>query len=247
MFYELYFRSQVIRFVLLFAGRTGSTYLITLLNSHPEIHAYGESLDEFKAGEANSQLSRASELLTPPFIGRYKAQGFKTKLVDILDPAGFARLLQKKRCLIIYMRRHNHIKAVVSRLNAKRLWQATGEWNLFDETNRLPPFTIDLTEFDELLEHREKVDKELGIYIRELQLPTLSLSYEELISDEEAVINRIFSFLHATPRPLQGATLKNTDDDLTKVVLNYDELRSQYIGTHFEAMFDEVLVPLKNQ
>jgi LPS sulfotransferase NodH len=242
---KFYVRPQVIRFVLLFGGRTGSTYLTTSLNSHPEICAHGESLDEFKPGQADLQLDRASQLLTPPFIGRFKVLGFKTKLVDILDPDGFVQLLQKKQSVIIHMRRRNHIKAVVSRLNAERLWRATGEWNLYDENNRLPPFSIDPVEFDELLEHREKVDIGLEKFIEELQLPTLSLSYEELISNEEAVTNRVFSFLHVAPRPLQGSTLKNTNDDLTQVVLNYDELRSNYIGTHYESMFNEILVPTK--
>ncbi len=39
--------------------------------------------------------------------------------------------------------------------------------------------------------------------------------------------------------------IKNTSDDLRKVIMNFDELRSHYIGTPFELMFDEVLVPTK--
>ena len=97
MIRKVYFRPQVLRFVLLFVGRTGSTYLITALNSHPEVVAYGESLEEFKEGESSAQLDRVRNLLTPRFVGRIKVLGFKTKRVDVLDPSSFAQLLHKNQ------------------------------------------------------------------------------------------------------------------------------------------------------
>jgi hypothetical protein len=43
--------------------------------------------------------------------------------------------------------------------------------------------------------------------------------------------------------PLESRTLKHTNDDLRQVILNFDELRSDYVGTPYECMFDEVLAP----
>ena len=240
---NFYFRHQVNRFVLLFVGRTGSTYLISLLNSHPEIYAEGENLVDFKEGDEKEQLNWTREFLTPPIIGRHAALGFKTKLVDILDPAGFAQLLQEMQCNIIHLQRKNHVKAVISRVNALRLWEKTGEWNLFDEKKRLSPFTIEPDEFDALLKHREKVDQALMAYVTNLQLPTLSLYYEDMLLDQRAFLQKICSFVGVKYRALKGKTFKNTTDNLRDVILNFDELRSQYVGTPYEPMFDEILVP----
>ena len=43
-----------------------------------------------------------------------------------------------------------------------------------------------------------------------------------------------------------GQVRKNTNDDLREAVSNFDELRSHYIGTPYEQMFDEVLVSGQN-
>ena len=86
---SIFFKSQVNPFVLLFVERAGSTYLTSLLNSHPDVLALREQFDVLKqAGKGTeAQLAWARELLTPPLIGRNRARGFKTKfdtaLVDL--------------------------------------------------------------------------------------------------------------------------------------------------------------------
>jgi hypothetical protein len=56
-------------------------------------------------------------------------------------------------------------------------------------------------------------------------------------------MDELFKFIGVRPQPLQGKTLKNTQDDLREVVLNFDSLRAHYAGTAYASMFDEVLVP----
>jgi hypothetical protein len=72
--------------------------------------------------------------------------------------------------------------------------------------------------------------------------PTLQLYYEDMLRDETAFMGRVFDFLNVTPRAVKGKTLKNTSDDLREAVPNFDVLRARYIGTRYEAMFDEVMV-----
>jgi hypothetical protein len=47
----------------------------------------------------------------------------------------------------------------------------------------------------------------------------------------------------AETRPFQASTLKATSDDLPGAIAKFDELRSRYIGTRYEQMFDEVVIP----
>jgi LPS sulfotransferase NodH len=239
-----YLRFQVRRFVVLFVERDGSTYLMSLLRSHPEIDAQNERLAMLKeAGKtAGDQMTWMREFFTPPLAGSLRALGFKTKLPDILDPAGVARLLQEHECRIIHLQRRNRVKAVVSRINARRLYEASGNWNLYSESDRLPPATIDPALFEEALNTREDQEQALADYVGGLHLPTLSLCYEDLLVSRDDALSRVFSLLGVRPHAVAGRPLKNTNDDLRSAVLNFGELRARYAGTRYEPMFDEVLV-----
>jgi hypothetical protein len=237
---QLQFRGQVRLFVLFLVGRVGSTYLTSVLNSHPEIVALGEELRDLEAQGSDAQLRWAESFLMPPLVGRHQARGFNVKLTHIVDPKQFATLLREKRCYIFHMQRRNRVKAVVSRINGQRLFDKTGMWGLFDDDNRLPPTVIDPTQFDELLKQREKVDQELADYVSHLSLPTLPLYYEDMLLDEQAFLKQVLAFLEVPFQPMHGVTLKITNDALNQAIINFDEIRAKYVGTPYETMFDEV-------
>ena len=239
----IYSRSQVTRFVLFLVARVGSTYLTSVLNSHSKVIALGEEVRDLEESGAGAQLNWTKEFLTPPVFGRNSARGFNVKLVHLVDPAAFAQMLHDNQCKIIHLDRQNRVKAVVSRLNGRRLYKKTGMWGLFEESNRPPPFEIDPQEFDDLLKHREKVDRELAAYVGSLELPTLSLLYEDMLKNEESFLSEIFTFLNVEPEPTAGSTKKITSDNLRDIVVNFDEIKSRYAGSVYEPMFDEVIIP----
>jgi len=239
-----YFRHQVTPYIILFIERDGSTYLTSLLNSHPEIEAIYErfAVLKQKGTDSTEQLEWARAFYSPPLISKTKARGFKTKLVDVLDLESFTNLLHEKQVRVIQMRRRNRVKAVISRINARRLYEATGNWNLYDKSDRMPPMLVDLAQFADFLHEREAGDDELQDYVDQLQLPVLKIVYEELLTDKTSTLAKIFSFLKIPNKAVQEKTIKNTSDDLREVVLNLDELRAHYAGTPYLEQFDEVLV-----
>lgn len=239
-----YLRNQVTPYVILFIERDGSTYLTSLLISHPDVEAIYEQFAVLKqkGAVAADQLSWARELYKIPFISKNKARGFKTKLVDVLDPGAFAALLKQNHVKVIQMRRRNRVKAVISRINARRLYETTGNWNLYDKNDRMPPMVVDHAQFDQFLKEREAADEELQAYVDGLNLPTLKIIYEELLTDKAAALKTIFDFLNIPNKAVQERTLKNTSDDLRDVVVNLDELQARYTGTPYAEMFTEVLV-----
>ncbi len=241
---SIFLRNQVTKFVILFVERAGSTYLTTLLNSHPDILSLGEQLVVLtqNGADAETQLDWTKKFLTPPIVGRNKARGFKTKHIDISDPNGFTHLVKQLDCKIILLQRQNSIKAVVSTINAQRLWEKSGYWNLLNEENRMSSFSVDPDMFDELLQTRLQLDAEIEQYASNLQLPMLSLYYEDLLRDKNLFLSQIYSFLGVKPKPAEGITKKNTKDDLREVIVNFDELRAKYTNTEFEPMFEEVLI-----
>jgi LPS sulfotransferase NodH len=239
-----YLRHQVVPYVILSIERDGSTLLTSLLVSHPDIMAQYERLDVLKIQGVGAieQLEWAKSLLTTSVIGRHSAVGFKTKLVDIEDLEGFTGLLHDKKCHIIQMKRRNSVKAVVSKINARRLYEATGKWNLYTEDDRLPVFEIDPVEFDQLLDEREQANRSLDEYVSRLQLPTLKIVYEDLLVNRDSELKRVLAFLKVKPYPVQAKTVKNSKDNLQEAIANFDELRARYADTVFYNQFDEVVI-----
>ena len=242
---RFFLRPAVTPFVILFIERDGSTYLTSLLTSHPDVEAVYErfAVMKQKGQGAAEQLAWARQFLDPPWIGRTAARGFKTKLVDVLDPEGFSTVLHVTGCHIIYMSRLNHVKAVVSRLNAQRLHESSGNWNLYREEDRLPPLVADPAEFAACLEERAQAEAELKNYVSGLHLPIQRLVYEELLGNRDGTMERVFSFLGLRNATVVSRTLKHTSDDLRQALANFDELRGRFSGTRYEPMFDEQTIP----
>jgi LPS sulfotransferase NodH len=239
-----FFRNQITSYVILFIERDGSTYLTSLLTSHPDIEAIYERFAVLNQKNVTGaeQNAWAADFFTPPLMARTKARGFKTKLIDVLDLPGFTKLLHEKNVRIIQMRRRNRVKAVISRINARRLYEATGNWNLYDKSDRMPGMEVDPEIFQAYLHEREQADDELQNYVDQLSLPKLKIVYEDLLTDKQATLQKVFAFLQVSNQSVQEKTMKHTSDDLRDVILNFDSLREQYTGTPYAAMFDEVLV-----
>ncbi len=241
----IYFRSEVQRYVLFLIGRVGSTYLMELLNSHPNIHALGEELEDLLEKGSAVQLEWVRRYFTPPLVGRYKVVGFNTKLEQVLSPDELAKLMRELKCKVINLQRRNRIKGTVSYFVGKKLSDSTGMWGLFKDENRPSAIYIDPIEFDEHLQIREQLQRDQDTYINTLGLPTLSICYEDLYINKEDVLKQIFNLFHVKPLPVKAATLKITSDDLRNSILNFDELKAKYTGSQYEKMFDEILVPSK--
>ena len=240
---NLFFSFKMTPYVILFIERDGSTYLSSLLVSHPHIDAVYErfAVMENKGASASDQIKWASQYWTKSLINKAAARGFKTKLVNVLDQESFKNLLIEKNVHIIQMLRQNRVKAVVSKINAKRLHDQSGFWNLYKETDRMPPMEIKLDVFQKLLTERENLEAELNEFTAGLPLNKIVINYEDLLSDREAVLKTIFKFLNVDYKIVESKTLKHTSDDLRDVVLNFDELKNHYANTPYENMFEEVI------
>src|SRR3954468_15206676 len=100
---------NVTRYVILFIERDGSTFLRSALRIPPEIRAEYEKLSQLRAPAvgAKEQLDWVNAFFSPPPGDAAKALGFKTKLEDVQDLDGFARLLLHQQCRVIHLRRRN--------------------------------------------------------------------------------------------------------------------------------------------
>lgn len=232
---------SIAKFVILMMGRSGSSYLTALLDSHPRILAKGEKLAGMK--KPQKQRSWTERFFSEPPPSGVTAIGFKTKVKDIADKDAFAELLREQTVRILLLRRRNVVKMTISWLNAERLFQETGEWNLTKKEDPLPAPVIDPERFAHRLEQMEKATAALEQYGNGLGLPCHSLYYEDLLIDLDSALEKIFRFLDVESAPTQCELRKNTSDNLRDAIMNFDELRTRYVGTPYLEMFDEILDP----
>lgn len=240
------------RFVILSAPRTGSNYLCSLLDSHPQILCHHElfNLDGIRYALSRRSddfsLGSLAERDRDPvgFVHRVwrrpegaRAVGFKLArrhpefvFRDVIADPGVRKLL---------LRRRNRLKTHVSELVAQEELQWTHYGRHPDELPRLQ-VTVDLDDFRAFaLEYDAFYDRITRALVAGGE-PWLELDYERLFLPETlAQILAYLGFLAADLVGLRGATPKRNSDDLDQVIRNYDEVARALAGTPYEADLHE--------
>ena len=259
-----------VNFIILSQGRAGSTYLVHALNQHTDITAGDEILDRLgylvRPGETvpgltplytlmgrvvrerlgRWQLKRATRFYSDS--GRkFRVVGFKAKVRHIVHLRGMKQVLESSCVKTIVMDRKNFVKQAVARIYGRRLYDrtkgkyASRAWNLVDESDRLGPQHIEVEEFDGMLKTVISSHGRLHAYAHSLSVPKLDLEYADLLRDHDGWLRSVFDFLGVEPRELDSRVLQNEPDDLRQALANFEDLKSHYTGTAFDAMFDEVV------
>jgi len=68
--------------------------------------------------------------------------------------------------------------------------------------------------------------------------PTLTIYYEDLLADREAVLHELQMLVGLRPRPLRVATRQQNPEPLRELIANYDELRAAFKDTKYAEFFD---------
>lgn len=242
-----------VRFVILNAPRTGSNYLCTLLDDHPDILCHHEIFNPHVVGVARSLAKqgfalgtvaqrnqdplRFLELVWQTSLGR-KCIGFK--LCWRQDEAALAAVLADTGVRKIILKRQNRVKSFVSLLLARQ----TTEWVVYDDTPRpgpRPRIRVDPGELFEHIRFNDLYYAEIESSIKEPAQRSLCLLYEDVLAGPG--LNSVLSFLDLPAEDaesLQGHCWKLTSQRLEDVISNFDELALAVSGTELE---DELFSP----
>jgi hypothetical protein len=205
-------------FIILCQGHSGTTYLASLLDSHPDIACYGELFND-KSNRRNQLAFHASGHKDPRAFFRElvartnaRAVGFKLgawgmrmyhpEAVDIVKEPGLH---------VIRLRRNPLAKLLSTRLSgARRSYRR--------EPVRLPPQatvrSLRYLEFENMLLDGLTQGK-----------ATIQLTYEELVADP--AIEQVQRFLGVEPRPLNSTTSKRRTRPLREMIVNWDEIATE--------------------
>ncbi len=235
----------LLRFVVLAAPRTGSNWLCTLLDSHPEILCHHEIFNPERilyslSCRGKLDLGTLEQRNRDPlgFLDRvwdacsgYRAVGFKLNRGQ--NEAVFRAVLADPDVRKIVIRRRNRIKTYVSEVIAER----TGEWESYPGiplSEEKPSVDVDLAALRRHIELNETYYSRICNALRSMGQSWLELTYEKLTTEEERL--RLLHFLSVTPEvTLRESTRKQISQDLRDLIANFSELGALLRGTELEA------------
>ena len=246
-----------IKGVILNSQRSGSTFLKTCLNAHPEIRCYGELLvggnhEPSRPILGNRLLTKGyaylrgrcwnPERIMETYYGRKEAPVvlFKAMYNHVDNPRVRNYLADNKEIRVIHLRRDNLLKQYVSRrlIHARheRGWRPHSTYQLPVVSIRISPqHAIEemrrvrnaFHDFERLFSRHRKIEL---VYEQLFNGPTLS-------NDAWRAVCGLLEIEY-----VEDATsnlIKINPNTLRPMVKNYDELAAALAGTEFEKYLDE--------
>lgn len=216
-------------------GRSGSSYLVSLLRSHPEVRCMGERFslpDGHRRPCFPNEASTKAELDALYASKRQGAAGFKFKYPGQHEvyPDVWRYLCERRSQMrVICLGRRNILKQAISNQNLNQITKRFGSANISASTMAGPshdflnPIALDvvklLPRLRTLSKLRERLRELIGAF------PSIHwLSYEQLCAEPERACREVLEFLEVDPTvPLTSPLKKATSDDLRSAIKNYDE------------------------
>jgi LPS sulfotransferase NodH len=248
-------------YVITCAARTGSTMLVHLLRSHPDICSHDEvfSSPGTLGGMTGTYLTKRRA--EPDFVDRLSAerdrdpikflykivldlQGkkavcFKLKHDELVLPEYKVlrdEIVNDRDFRIIHLRRENLLRRYLSHYIANRVTGVT--WVVRSQTiPEVQPVVLnpyDCQKDFETVLGREKEFAELFA-----EHSGFSISYEEMIAPDAQKIQSLLDFIGVSRRELTTTTRKLGRDDLRQVIANFEELRTHFAGSPYSKFFDQ--------
>lgn len=231
-------------FVILCLGRTGSTHLQSLLDSHPDIRCYGELFTDVDLatghGEARAQTFIGSGHESPDEYLSELTAGVDARAVGFKLPNNSLRAFPRADSVfahpdlkVVRLSRRNLLALLVSR----RMLAATGvpqstHGSYGDARVHIEPQRC-LTAF----RHMEADERRLDELAAGHEI--FRLTYEELVAGRR--LEDLQRFLGVEPQPLRSWFSQLRTRPLSETIENWDELDAALRGTRYEAFLTEAI------
>jgi LPS sulfotransferase NodH len=242
------------------AARTGSTMLVHLLRSHPEVCSHGEIFSPGKiVGIAGTYLDKCRA--QPEFIDRLSAERHRDPIKFLykiaLDPQGkkavcfkfkhdelvlpeykalLEEIVNNLDFRIIHLRRENLLRRYLSHYITNYATHVTlaVEGQTIPELPRVELDPRECQKDFETVHNRETQFVELFAQHR-----SFSISYEEMVAGDAKKIGALLDFMGVSPRELTTTTRRLGCDDLRQVIANFEELRTYFAGSPYCKFFEQ--------
>lgn len=210
------------KFYIFGQGRTGSTLLVTLLDSHPEIHCHDELLFDRRTFPMWYIQGKCATVPEP-------VVGFHVKCYQLMydqgipDPRMFVDRLHRKGWRMIFLQREDTFRHAISPLLAARrnLWHASEDRTAKSAgAVRLEPQQV-----LNCIRKREQYREIESAIIKDYE--HLPVSYEKDLNDPEArerISHQLCVYLGVRSEKLASPLKATTSRSLSEAIENYREI-----------------------
>jgi LPS sulfotransferase NodH len=241
------------RFVIVGIARTGSTLLLSLLNGHSRIQAFGELFRRPDAigwdvhpyqdhqGERILGLYRSDpcRFIETKVWGRWPrgqgAVGFKIFYYHAREApfsAVWDHLARDDEIRVIHIKRRNILAQYLSLQVAHR----TNVWSSTERAAGAPePIRLDPEECRKHFAWVRGLEDEADAFFAGHRM--LQVSYEGLLADRTGEMGRVHRFLGVPEEDVEARTRRQRTVPLREAIANYDELSAVFDGTQWADFF----------
>lgn len=210
------------KFLIFGAGRSGSSLLVDLLDSHPQIRCEGEILHHRVLFPRLYVSCRAATAAQDAY--GFKLLSYQLRQVQKMhDPGLFLQRLHESRWKIIYLVRRNILRRALSNLYARHRQKFHARRDERPtEAVRMPVDVSELLSWMEGMERLNRFEQQLLS-----DLPHLHIVYEDDLQDShdhQPTVDRIFLYLGLPSARVKSNLVKATPRDLSDFVANHEEL-----------------------
>jgi LPS sulfotransferase NodH len=262
-------KSHYRRFVIVCTSRTGSNWLVDLLNSHSKVLAFGEL---FRSKNAigwdiprfqNYQNTRLIHLYRSDPIAfldkqvfkkwpaNYSAIGFKLFYFQASESPYYMvweYLRRNQDIAILHIKRRNLLEQYVSLTLARE----TGLWVKTGSSDQEPvPVQLKIESCQQHFIRVRNLELECARFFNDHHV--LDIHYEDLVRDLGPYcdysagrqanfgfeMQRVQNFLGLLPEQVSSAMRRQKNAPLSQMISNYDELRQAFADTGWSEFFDE--------
>jgi hypothetical protein len=247
-------------FMITCAARTGSSMLVNLLQSHPQITCHMEIFNPKRVEGFYGSYRKA--LSDPAYEERMRALrhndpktfiykiafdpqgrrcvGFKFKYDEFILPvfSGTREILIGDRDInIVHLRRRNLLKRYLSWFVVNKVTGKTMR-TVREAEIESPPVVLNPDECRKNFEETERREANAREIFRDHRV--FELAYEDLTNElADATVDQLQKFVGVGVRSLRTVFAKLSKDQLSKEISNYSELRKTFAGTRYAEFFDE--------
>ncbi len=248
-------RNGPIRAIILTTQRTGSTFLVGCLQSHPDIHCITELLVGahleppafLRTSRTGTKAARfimsggwyPTRAMRRFYAGSAKPVSIFTAMYNQVSVPWTLRWLTRNTDIhVLHLSRRNLLKMHVSQLlmptRRNRIWEPHTTEPLPPVTTRVDPATA----LDEMRKARQAFRHFEDLFRAHPRLPIV---YEDLIENQglrRSEGERICGFFGIPYRSMQSSLVKMNPESLRVMVTNYDELADAVSRSEFADLLD---------
>lgn len=232
--YATYFfrsrRKPQIKFLIFTVGRTGSSLLVNLLDSHPGIYCRDEMLG--KKILLPKQYLMCNENLSKQDVYGFKLNTFHFRIQKIHNPVEFVIDLHQEGYKIIHLKRRNIVRQAISHLYAKHREKFHHKENQGEQIHQIIKLDIEeLKDELQLLEGYLFVENQIIESVKYLRI-----YYEDDLLDKnnhQETVDRIYEYLGIKSVCVRTDYVKTTPEDLSRFIVNFDEVMEYLAGTRY--------------